>query len=364
MMRMGRQAMSTTSVRAVLRTVDAAGSAQTLGRAHGEALREEIAAGLGRWLERIERRHGDAPDAYLARFLAETDYRPAIGRWTPALLAEIEGIAEGANQPFDRVFAFNLLDEEWEYDKRRAAQAPGCTVACLRDGGAGAPVLAQTMDIPALHDGTQAALRLRPDDAPELVAFTYAGMIGLNGCNADGVGVVVNNLEVLNSSRSGLPVAFVTRGVLARRTLADAAGFVTSVPHATGQHYAIGGPDGIRAFEGWGNGVAEVAAGGDRYLHANHPLAADDLRGDPERAYAGSRTRERYAYVAAHAPAVADRDGLQALLADTVTPVSMTNRGEGYMTFGAIAMELTVPPAVRIAPGPPHETMWQDIAWA
>lgn len=356
--------MGTTTARTALRVVDAAGAPRDLGRAHGEDLREDIAGGLGRWLDRIERRHGLDPDAYLTRFLAETDYLPAIRRWTPALLDEIEGIAEGAGQPFTRVFAFNLLDEEWEFDKRRAAQAPGCTVACLRDGGAGAPVLAQTMDIPALHDGTQAALRLRSDDAPHAVVFTYAGMIGLNGCNADGVGAVVNNLEVLPSSPSGLPVACVFRGILACRTLADAASFVSSIPHATGQHYAIGGPDGIRAFEGWGNGVAAVPADGDRYLHANHPLAADDLRGDPERAYAGSRTRERYAHVAAHAPAASDRNGVQVLLSDATTPVSMANRGEGSMTFGAIAMELTVPPSVRIAPGPPHETAWQDVGWA
>lgn len=356
--------MGTTTARTVLRVVDALGTPRNLGRAHGEALRDEIDAGIGRWLDRIEQRHGDDPDAYVARFLAETDYLPATRCWTPALLDEVEGIAEGSGQRFARVLAFNLLDEEWEYDKRRAAQAPGCTVACLRDGGGGAPVLAQTMDIPALHDGTQAALRLRPDDAPAVIAFTYAGMIGLNGCNADGVGAVVNNLEVLPSSPSGLPVAFVLRGILARRTLADASAFVSSVPHATGQHYAVGGPDGIRAIEGWGNGVAEVPADGERYLHANHPLAADDLRGDPERAYAGSRTRERYAHVVANAPAAKGRDGVQALLADTTTPVSMANRGAGYMTFGAIAMELSVPPAVRIAPGPPHEAEWQDVGWA
>lgn len=350
--------------RGSLRLVDATGAPRDLGRAHGETLRGLIAVGLDGWLDRIGRRHGIAPDAYLEDFFAATDFLPAIRRWTPDLLAEVEGIAEGAGQPFGRVLAFNLLDEEWEFDKRRAAHAPGCTVACLRDGGAGAPVLAQTMDIPALHDGTQAALRVRPDDGPEAILFTYAGMIGLNGCNAAGVGCVVNNLEVLPSSPSGLPVAFVLRGVLARRSLAEAVAFVTSVPHATGQHYAVGGPDGIRAFEGWGAGVAEVETDGDRYLHANHPLAAADLRGDPERSYAGSRTRERLAHVAAHADAARDRDGIQALLSDTTTPVSMANRGEGYMTFGAIAMELTVPPSVRIAPGPPHETPWTEIGWA
>jgi isopenicillin-N N-acyltransferase like protein len=363
--RMEASSVQATATRqAVLRVVDAAGTPREIGRIHGEALRAEIALGLERWLGPLRERHGIEGDALLAEFLAATDYLPAIRRWTPRLLEEVEGIAEGADQPFDRVLSFNLLDEAWEYDKRRSHPAPGCTAACLRDGGAGAPVLAQTMDIPALHDGTQAALRLRPDGEPAAIVFTYAGMIGLNGCNAAGVGCVVNNLEVLPPSPSGLPVAFVLRGLLARRTLAAAAAFVLAVPHATGQHYAVGGPDGLRAFEGWGNGVAEVPMAGDAYLHANHPLVADDLRGDPEPAYRGSRTRERLAHVSAHASGARDRDGVQALLADATTPVSISNRGGGYMTFGAIAMELTAPPAVRIAPGPPHETPWQDVAWA
>ena len=98
---------------------------------------------------------------------------------------------------------------------------------------AGTPVLAQTMDIPDLHDGTQIVLRVRAGDAPETQVLAYAGMLGLTGANAAGVGVVVNNLEVLRSAPDGLPVVFVTRGILARERQADAAPAEAAMGQAT-----------------------------------------------------------------------------------------------------------------------------------
>jgi len=352
---------SDTAKRHGVRVVDCGGAPRASGRAHGEQARDLIRLGLERWLDALGRRRGANPDEYLADFLAATDYLPAVRRWTPGLLEEIEGIAEGAGQPFARLFAYNLLDEEWGYARYRRGAAPGCTVACLRRGERGAPVLAQTMDIPALHDGTQVVLRLVPDDGPPLALLSYAGMIGLTGCNAAGIGVVLNNIDDLVDSPTGLPVAFVLRGILSRATRADAAEFVREAPHATGQHYAVGGPDGVRAFEAWGRGVAEVPANGERYLHTNHPLLADDFRGDPEAAFASSTTRERLRFAETNVSPAAGQAGLETLLADTTTPVSFES-ADGGMTFGAVSMELTAPPRFRVAPGPPHLTAWHDVA--
>lgn len=93
--------------------------------------------------------------------------------------------------------------------------------------------------------------------------MTGAGMIALNGANSAGIGVVVNNLSMLPSSRSGLPVMFIIRGILQQSTLAEAVAFAERVPHAIGQHYAIGSPDGIAGLEGAANGVmsTDVSSG-------------------------------------------------------------------------------------------------------
>jgi hypothetical protein len=346
-------------------TIDCTGTPRERGRMHGETGRALVRAGLDRWLASLAATHRTDPDDYLRDFLAATGYVATIAQWTPALFEEMRGIAEGADVPFAHLLPYNLLDEEWAFARvRRRAKhvSPGCTVACLRPVD-GPPVLAQTMDIPSLHDGTQAVVRIRPDDGPEVIVFTYAGMIGLNGCNAAGVGVVVNNLEVLTPSPTGLPVAFVTRGILERSTLAEAAAFVRAVPHAIGQHYAISDPTGLASLEGSAGGVGEDTAVGDRLLHTNHPLVSTDLHGDPERIYARYHTRERLAFVAARSEALTSRAALEGVLADTTVPISLSP-DRPSMTFGAVAMELSVPPRLRIAPGPPHTTPFVDVPFS
>jgi hypothetical protein len=356
--------MSNVLETATLPIVTCAGEPRRRGRSHGEELRDKIAAGMGRWLEALGSRHGIDPDDYLRGFLDETDHLPAIRRWTPELLAEVRGIAEGAGQPFPRVLAYNLMDEEWSYGQGRRRGAPGCTVVGFRTA-AGTTVIAQNMDIPTVHDGTQAVLRIRAEAGPEILAFTMAGFIGLMGANAAGVGVVVNNLDMLPSSAGGLPVAFVLRGILVRSTLAAAAAFVDQVPHAIGQHYGIGGPHGLASYECAANGAVRDETAVERIVHTNHPLVNPAVVGETEaeRRYAASNTRARYDAVAACAAELADLAGAERVLSETTAPVSRAPR-RGFMTFGSMAAELTVPPRVRFAPGPPHTTPYVEVGFS
>lgn len=348
---------------AAMPVVTCAGAPRRRGRTHGEELRERIAAGTGRWLEALGYRHGIDPDDYLRTFLAETDHLPSIRRWTPDLLEEVEGIAEGAGQPFSRILAYSLMDEEWSYAQGRRREAPGCTVVCVRTER-GTSVIAQNMDIPTVHDGTQTVLRVQPETGPEVLVFTMAGFIGLMEVNAAGVGVVVNNLDTLPSSDVGLPVAFVVRGILARTTLPEAVGFVERVPHAIGQHYGIGDPDGLASYECAGNGAVRDDQAVDRIVHTNHPLVQRAVVGEAEaeRRYAASNTRTRYDAVASCAGDLGDLAGVERALADTTAPVSREPR-RGFMTFGSMAAELTVPLRVRFAPGPPHTTPYVEVGF-
>jgi isopenicillin-N N-acyltransferase-like protein len=348
---------------AELPEVTCAGSPGERGERHGEALRGPIAEGLGKWTESIGSAHGIDPDAYIRGFVEGTDFLPAVQRWTPELLAEIEGIARSSGQPWQWIYAYNLLDEEWTWARdQKAGSAPGCTVAGFAPDGE-APVLAQTMDIPNIHDGTQAVLRIEPDDGPDALVFTHAGMIALTGCNENGLAVVVNNLDMLPASRTGLPVAFAIRGILAQRTLADAVAFVSQIAHATGQHYGMAAPDGLASVEGWATGVAVDGAVGTRLLHTNHPLNTDETVGDPEARYQRSRTRQRLDYLERQAGPRRDVLGLQELLSDCTVPVSL-GAERPSMTFGAVIYECTLPARMWVAPGPPHMYAFRQMEWS
>lgn len=351
--------MTATTETRVLRMLDVHGTPSQRGRQQGEALRDVIAETIGRWSAAIERRHGVAAVDYFAELIATTTFVPTIEQYTPGLLDEVRGLADGANLPFETVFAYNLLDEEWEFSESRRAKKPGCTAACLTGIGV-TPVVAQTMDIPTVHDGSQVAIRHKRDDGPDLAIFTGAGMIALNGANEHGIGVVVNNLSMLPHSFSGLPVMFMIRGALEQTSLADAARFVSDTPHAIGQHYLIGGPDGVVALEGAANGVARVETSGSRYVHANHPLANDAVQGDPAEIYANSDTFDRHNRAAQLIETASDQAGIEQTLMDEVVSIAPAVKSV-YMTFGATSITCSAPPVVRVTAGPPHLAAWTDV---
>lgn len=342
--------------------IPCSGTPRQRGEHHGEALREKIADGLSRWAAAIATAHAVDPDAYIAEFVQGTGFLPVIRRWTPALLEEVEGIARGADQPWEWIYACNLLDEEWTWASAAGRQcAPGCTVAGFAFDDE-PPILAQTMDINRFHDGAQVVLRVEGGGAPDVLVFTRAGMIGLTGCNAEGVAVVVNNLDVLPASTAGLPVAFAVRGVLERESLAEAVRFLEEIPHATGQHYGLAGPEGLASVEAWATGSVTGAAQSARILHTNHPLATEPAAADAETRFRWSRTRERLEYLERESSACHDADDVQNLLADRTVPVSIDSDAPS-MTFGAVVYECSVPAAMRVAMGPPHRTPFRRVGW-
>jgi hypothetical protein len=283
----------------------------------------------------------------------------AIGRHTPDLLAEVRGIAEAAGVAFERILALNLMDEEWWFTAP-AQPRDACSVLAVAPHAGRPAVLAQNMDLPALMDGAQAVLRIDDGERGTGAVLTAAGMIGLTGVNAAGVGVCVNTLAMLRHSREGLPVAFVMRGALERTSAAAAAAFLAHVPHASGQHYALADRDGVAGYECSAAGAVRSDDGGGRLCHTNHPLRSADI--DPARRAEGEpASHVRLAALASAAPEVASGEDCERVLADRDAPLSIVPEpGRPWITFGSIWAELGAPPRVRIAPGPPDRTAWLD----
>jgi isopenicillin-N N-acyltransferase like protein len=217
-----------------MRILDLAGTPRQRGQVHGEQLRTEIATVLAGWQLDIERSTRQPVGPYIERFLTETDFLPAIERWTPGLLAEVEGIAEGANQPFETVLALQFMDEDWWF-RESISPREHCSGFGIFGQGA-APILAQNMDIHTLTDGYQTLLHIQHDGFESYV-FSFAGFIGLTGLNSRPVGICCNTLSQLNYAPDGLPVAFIVRGVLEQPDLDAAEKFLRSIRHASGQNY-------------------------------------------------------------------------------------------------------------------------------
>jgi isopenicillin-N N-acyltransferase like protein len=339
--------------------VECRGGGRDRGRAHGEALRERIHGLLERWDADVAARLGRPPSMLVAELVETTGFVAAIERETPDLLEEVRGIAEAAGVAFERVLALNLMDEEWWFTAP-AEPRSACTLIAVAGDGERPTVLAQNMDLPEVMDGAQVVLRIGDGDRAGAV-LTAAGMVGLTGVNADGLGVCVNTLAMLRHSRDGPPVAFVMRGVLERGSVAEAAAFLAAVPHASGQHYALADRSGVAGYECSAAGAVRSDTRAGRFCHTNHPLRSTDVHADRDPDGAPD-SHARPAAIEAVAPGIGAGADAERALADRETPLCViAEPGRPWLTFGSISAELGRTSRVRIAPGPPDRTDWLDV---
>ncbi|MFZ5918566.1 MAG: C45 family autoproteolytic acyltransferase/hydrolase [Chloroflexota bacterium] len=359
------------------------GAPRERGRSHGEALRPKIQELIGAWKEGLGQDLGSPAEPYLAQFLQDTAFLPAIQKWTPDLLQEVHGIAEGAGVDWDIILAFQLPDEEWWYRRERKQHPAGQSGQHCSGLGAfaqdnGPTLMAQNMDVPAYYDGYQTLLRIRrPASDLETLVFTAAGLIALNGINNRGIGVCVNTLMQLNHASDGLPVAFVIRGLLERTSHEQALAFLQGVRHASGQNFIVGGPDQVWDLECSASQVARFIPqpGLDRVYHTNHPLVNTDQsmhhemvsRLSPEQreriARGRSDTSARFDYLASQlsdASQTITVERVRAILSSHQAPVCVDRGGSG-LTLGCTIMELSPVAVLHIAPGPPCSTAFQTF---
>jgi hypothetical protein len=212
------------------------------------------------------------------------------------------------------------------------------------------------MDLGGYTEGFQALLDIDDGEAPAALVFTTAGMLGLLGVNAAGVGVCVNSLPQLPSAPVGLPVAFVIRRLLQARTAEEAWRLVQTLPHATNQHYVIAGPGGARSFEAGAQGVTEyLPPDPTRVLHTNHPLS--DAPATPEPPAARENSVARLASLQARLgigqPGLAEIQAALSACDDPRHPVCRTGGQVGFTTGSMISALTPDSVEVWVSNGPP-----------
>jgi isopenicillin-N N-acyltransferase like protein len=271
-----------------MRVVVLEGSPRERGQAYGEEARELVREGAERWRGGLT----SPEDAYLDELIDGTLFVETARRLTPELVEEVEGIAVGSGVDLRRLWALNLMDEDW-WVRGRPNQR--CTSFGVQPGPGQPAILGQNMDLRGM-DGLLLLLDIRPDDGPRVLAPTSAGMVATNAFNEHGVGVCVNTLFQLPRSSDGLPVAFVIRALATRAGYDEAVALLKEIPHASGQNYIVGGPAGVGCFEASAEGVFEYAPG-PRIGHTNHPLIAE-ARPDAEDTLATSaNTGDRLTHI-------------------------------------------------------------------
>jgi isopenicillin-N N-acyltransferase-like protein len=270
-----------------MHVIEIEGTPRQRGRSHGEQLRAQIQAIFDYGRETLAKAGGPPLEAIAAAFQAATGHLLAARRWTPNLVQELEGIAEGACVDFGVLWAFQCQDESYWFNTGQTGHFPRhphpdrCSSLGIPAQNGQPALLAQNLDTPFLYHGRQTLLHIRyPDSDRQAYVVSEPGLLGICGLNSSPLGVCQNTLAIkLSYDPDGLPAMLVARALIDQPDLDSARRFLQSIRHASGINYMLAGMQHVEDYECSTDQVRRLlpAGSGKRLAHTNHPLVSDDL---------------------------------------------------------------------------------------
>lgn len=349
------------------------------GYQHGQQLKPQIAEVYQKWKESLEKDSGKKADEIIADFLTSTRYKTYIEKWTPEIYEEIKGIAAGSDQSLDDVFAFQIIDEYWGYLdrlKNNTNDQNKCTAVAVAKTKEQPTLVAQNVDIDNYMHGYQVLIHIQGGkNTPEQFIMTCAGYLGFAGMNKN-ISLVINALTDVSSSVYGLPVPFVTRGILQQWNAADAVEFINTVQHATGQSYLVGSPRKVYAFEASANQVVEFNPHNRKLVyHTNHSLVNEDIKpwrveirkqmlsGQGRKSNSATRLQGVHNFLAKFENRLT-KDNIKDILRskeDPIFPICVPFReGGSAFTFSSVVFTLGDRPSAEVTYGTPDQNEYQQ----
>ena len=239
----------------------AQGSPRDLGRQHGEQASEKIRAHL----DMMASQGRMSKEALCSRALS---FRPLFEKYCPHLFDEMRGLAEGARITLAEGLAVNIRGELGH------AALEGCTTYVIsRAGASNRGMLAgqnsdMTSEIPPLGY----VLHLKPVNKPEILTWTFGGMIGYHGMNSAGVAHFANALGGGPEGRMGMPHYPLKRMILECDRMEQITKLFRTVPLASNGNYVVcDGHDAILDIEATTAGPEFLKDSGAGFLaHTNH----------------------------------------------------------------------------------------------
>ena len=205
--------------------VQARGSYRELGRAVGEAAREQVEASVDFFRENFTSMTGGRLTFDEAERQAVA-YADAARRWLPRYVEELEGLAEGARVPFASLLVLNCGEEFTSDEPVGATPPPGsprsgdhCTAVAVVAGDR--HVVGHNMDWYVIDAVNSVLFDLTGPDGTRVMGLAGAPYLLMLGMNSHGIANVSNSVHS-NDNRIGVPNVFVRRATLEARTLEEA----------------------------------------------------------------------------------------------------------------------------------------------
>jgi isopenicillin-N N-acyltransferase-like protein len=188
----------------------------------------------------------------------------------PQYIDELEGIAEGADAPFDEIF-LSMCEELWE----SGAWKRGCTDMAARGRATldGSTLVAHTNDLMPRSEENLVLLKVQAGDQPEFLGMSPGGIAISAGFNAAGISLTGNQLDN-NDIRPGVPRLLVVRAILASRHLSEAMDHCLLPQRASSYNNVLADANGeVYCMEGSATDCEPIYIEKDILAHTNHYLS-------------------------------------------------------------------------------------------
>ena len=240
--------------------IDVAGTPRELGRQLGEAAGEQIRGFCAIAMERVNRTVAITREAALD--VARCSI-PIAERYSPAMIDELRGTAEGARVSLEELMLLQVRNQ------LKPADA-GCTSFSIGQPLRSERIVAQNWDADPALDEFTIVLTRRPVGKPAFMTITQAGLIAYIGFNSDGIGVCANTLPA-PSRRLGVPHYFLLRGIYEASSLSGAIDAVKRAERAIPANIMMTTPQGPANLEVTLDAVHVLTGDGSGLVtHTNH----------------------------------------------------------------------------------------------
>lgn len=278
------------------------------GRQYGEGAAELIRQSLAFYRQVFQHRaHLDWPTAVSLA----AGYRAEIAAFSPSILQELDGIADGAGVERGDILALNARSELMFAGARARQRAElvdqECTsFAVLPEvSSCGHTLVGQNWDWLPGVSGMLVCVEAQRADGPGYLTIVEAGLLAKVGVNSAGLGVCTNTLvSTLDDARPGVPYHVMLRALLDAETMTNAVRLLMTTRRAFSANYLLAHSDGVavnaETLPGESAGVRLALPENGVLAHANHFTAPDFAQLD--------------ARVAAHPHSIFRLDGMRRML--------------------------------------------------
>jgi predicted choloylglycine hydrolase len=257
-----------------LKYIELSGSPYQVGLSHGQQLKDSIQKFLGDHDALIHTlRRKTIEKEQLSQLINE--YKDVITLHCPEIMIELEGLSKGAEISIENAI---LLQIRRELIGINSFTLTGdCSSFSIKKMDTN--VMGQTIDLNGDMTDIGQVFKIKPasKELPEVLLYSFAGLLGYMGMNSHGLSVCIN-MVVSSDWQIGIPPYLLVRKFLNYKTIEECIEIIEKIPRASSRSFTISDRKRQVILELTVSDYRVIE--GDNLLHTNHYLHEDFISED------------------------------------------------------------------------------------